>query len=226
MKSLISLLFLFSLQCYAKSIVVLEIDSGISLSHQFIKNHVKKENWNNYNYQDDHGHGSHIAGIIISGTCEEVELKSCRYFNLFQYPDDRLKAYMDCLKLAIKIKPDIINFSSGGESEDNEELKLLKQLKMPIVVAAGNDKHDLKMFKYYPASYDLTNIIAVGNLNQNGTQNSTSNYGKKNMVWEVGTEIYSSLPGGKMGRMTGTSQAAAKRTNRILRQMCRKLHGI
>lgn len=214
-KCLLTLLFI-PVICCAKNITVLMIDKGIELSHVEIKSHIKKENWNKPDYNSGSEHGTHIAGIILKNTCKEVELQSCTYE----------KNFYECLIEAIVNKPDIVNISAGGEDFDKQELSLLKQLKIPIIVAAGNNAKNL-LFPgndYYPAKYELKNIISVGNLDQDGNINITSNYGLSNEVWEIGTEVYSSWPNNKYGIMTGTSQATAKRTNRILLQMCDKLN--
>lgn len=210
---------------HCKPIIVYEIDSGVDLSHQYIKNHVQEQYWDTYDFTDDDKHGTHIAGIILKGTCEEVELRSCRYFNKHDPPYDKIQKYLDCLEDAIEMKPDVINISSGGQTDNDREYTYLKKLKdIPVVCAAGNDSRDIRYFEYYPAGYNLKNVTAVGNLDMNLKKHETSNYGKEGMVWEMGTQIYSTLPNGKYGYMTGTSMSAAKRTNRLLKRMCRKLH--
>jgi hypothetical protein len=67
--------------------------------------------------------------------------------------------------------------------------------------------------------YD-SRIIIVGNLvdEKSRTIASSSNYGKSVNAWEKGTDILSRLPGG-YGLMTGTSQATAIRTGKLIRQM-------
>lgn len=187
------------------------------MSHIEIRNHINIANWNKPDYQDFHGHGTHIAGIILKDTCKQVELTSCKYYDL----DNKPHSPIECFKKALTKHYDIINFSSGGPGFDQLEYDTIKKIKSIIVVAAGNENWDLSYSNYYPASYRFPNMIVVGNLDGD-KKNESSNYGLPGMVWELGTRIYSYFPGGRYGIMTGTSQAAATRTNRLLRNMCDK----
>ena len=178
-------------------------------------------NWDKLpDYQDFHGHGTHIAGILLKDTCKEVELTSCKYFDL-SHPDNSMWNTINCFKRALTQHFDVINYSSGGSAYSDDEIKILKQIKSIIVVAAGNDNQDLSWNNYYPASYRLPNVIAVGNLDGN-KKSSTSNYGLPGMVWEQGTFITSTFPGGRFGIMSGSSQATALHSNKLLKEMCEK----
>jgi subtilisin family serine protease len=73
---------------------------------------------------------------------------------------------------------------------------------------------------YFPACYD-DRIVVVGNLQDNIDEVKrapSSNYGSYIKRWEIGTEVLSTLPGGKFGRMTGTSQATAVATGKLVRE--------
>lgn len=212
-------LLLLTSNLQAKQITVLEIDTGVDLSHPEIRGHVNIANWkDNPNYEDFHGHGTHVAGIILKDVCDEVELTSCKYYDLTN------KAANDdtaCFREALKTHYDVINFSSGGQGFNQKEYDVLKLIKSTIVVAAGNDGRNLSTWNYYPASYRLPNIVVVGNL-EGKVINESSNYGLPGMVFEQGTRIYSYFPGGRYGIMTGTSQASALHTNKLLKALCDK----
>lgn len=222
MKVSLVLLF-FTLTSYAKTISVLEIDTGVDLTHEQIRSHVNMANWNgNSDYEDFHGHGTHIAGLILKDVCPEVELTSCKYYELEQDGKSNIDKTVTCFKKALIKHFDFINYSSGGQEFSQIEHDTLQKIKNTlIVVAAGNDGHDLSMWHYYPASYELPNEISVGNLNGND-KNKSSNFNLKGMVWEQGTNILSTYQGGRYGIMTGTSQATAIHTNRLIRSMCEK----
>jgi major intracellular serine protease len=222
MKVLVIFLLLIP-KVYAKEIKILEIDTGVDLSHEEIRSHVNMGSWeNNPNYQDFHGHGTHIAGLILKDTCKEVELISCKYFDLSYTNKQDMENSINCFKLAIKTHFDIINYSSGGIEFNQLEYDIIKSIKNTIiVVAAGNNGHDISLYNYFPATYNIPNIIVVGNLN-GFFRNSSSNYGFEGMVYEQGTRILSTFPGGRFGVMTGTSQATAIHTNRLIRSMCEK----
>jgi len=217
----ISILFLlFSSIVYAKDIRVLIIDTGVDLSHEEIRSHIPIINTIDYN--DTHGHGTHVAGLILKDTCPQVKLISCKYY--YKDYEKQLRTSNDCFELGLRIKPDYINYSSGGSKVDFKEFilftKLVKQ-GTKIMVAAGNSGKERPDF--YPARYEMKGVTIVGNLNPDGTHNSTSNYGFKEMVWEIGTKIESTFPDGKRNEMTGTSQATAIYLNKQLRLECFKL---
>ena len=209
---------------FARTITVLEIDTGVdATSHEEIRKHINMINWHgNPDYEDFHGHGTHIAGLILKDTCPEVELTSCKYFELEQDGKSNIDKTIKCFKRALTQHFDFINYSSGGQEFSQIEHDTLGKIKNTIIlVAAGNDGHDLSKWHYYPASYSLPNEITVGNLN-GSWKNESSNFGLKNMVWEQGTKILSTYQGGRYGIMTGTSQATAIRTNRLIKELCEK----
>lgn len=211
---------------WAKNPVVLEVDTGVDLSHKQIRQHVNILEWVKEDYIDRNGHGTHIAGIILKDTCPEVELISCKYYDdvtLGHNLDNTIK----CFKQALNQHIDIINYSSTGTTNSQEEFDVLTQLSnrgTQIVVSMGNDGIDISKEgnDKYPAKYDIENIVPVGNLTQDGHRNSSSNYGLSREVWMVGTEIYSTLPYNQFGYMTGTSQATAAYTNKLLKDLCKK----
>jgi len=226
-----SLLLLFmsiTLQAQQK-ITVLEIDTGVDLKkHLALYDHISQTKiQNSDDYIDLQSHGTHIAGIIIKDTCKEVELISCRYYIPSDTPSERDERYYNCLKRAVVLKPYIVNFSSGGEEPLKNEYQYLKQLEQENVIfvtAAGNFGENLTIFNYFPAKYNLTNMIVVGNLLPNGKYNPTSNYGLLGMKWMVGTNIYSTIPNGLYGFKTGTSMSAAAYSNKLLLEKCHEIH--
>lgn len=78
---------------------------------------------------------------------------------------------------------------------------------------------DIKYGMYYPAMYDKR-IYIVGNLVDSKTRviASSSNRGKGVNTWEVGVDVMSRIPDG-YGLMTGTSQATAIKTGKLVREM-------
>ena len=172
---------------------------------------------------DEHGHGTHVAGIIgaqgnngqgISGMSPQVSLMILKYYDTHASGADNLKNSIRALKYAVDHGAHIINYSGGGPQFVKEEFEILKQAEAKgilIVAAAGNEGEDIEKQHYYPASYDLNNILSVASINQKDELSPSSNYGKKVDVAAPGENIYSTLPlnKGKYGSMTGTSQATA-----------------
>lgn len=223
----IVLLLIIPFICAAK-ITVLELDTGIDRSHPQINSHLPKNPANVLDYIPIKNHGTHVAGLILKNVCDEVELESCSWFDVLN-PNGDFKEYLACLKMAAELKPDIINISAVGTHYEKEEFDLLKKLSdmgIIIVVAAGNEGRNLLLpgNDFYPAKYALNNLIPVGSLDKNGIISSFSNHGLTNEVYESGVDIRSTWPNGTYGFMTGTSQATAIHTNRILLEKCKKLH--
>ena len=215
---------------YKREVVVAVVDTGIDYDHPFLKDnhHIPRGNPNSKNYgmdfskggsnrrqpDDQHGHGTHIAGIIKS-VHPKVKILTVKYYNPQASGQENLAATIRSLRYAVDQGVDIINYSGGGPSPSTEELNALKEAERKgilVVAAAGNEKSDIDIETnaYYPASYNLSNIITVTAHNQQLAILSSSNYGKRSTdLAAPGSGIKSALPGGRSGFLTGTSQATA-----------------
>lgn len=213
-----------------KDIVVAVIDTGIDPDHPFLKNniHVLQGHESALNYgvdfskgktaankpNDDHGHGTHVAGIVKS-VFPKVKILTLKYYNKTANGQDNLNSTIEALEYAVSMGVDVINYSGGGPEPDRRELEILKKAEekgILVVAAAGNEESDIdnKDNAYYPASYGLKNIITVTAHNQTKQVLSSSNYGKKTVdISAPGYRIKSSLPHSRSGYLTGTSQATA-----------------
>jgi len=213
-----------------KDIVVAVIDTGVDNTHPFISSNMYtiegKTSLDNYGIdftkkrssrtkpEDKHGHGTHIAGIIKS-VFPDVKLLVLKYLDPHASEDDNLKASIEALRYAVDHNVDIINYSGGGPAPDENERKILKEAERKgilVIAAAGNEQNDLDNKKkgFYPASYGFSNIVTVTAHDQTIQVLSSSNYGKNGVdIAAPGARIRSSLPGGRSGYLTGTSQATA-----------------
>lgn len=241
MKWIFSLIMIATVSSSARPIKVLVIDTGVDASNFEIMNHIDKKDVDlhpNY-YEDFHGHGTHIAGIVLKDTCSNVVVYSCKFMDsMLETDDERMTNEINCFKLALTNHMDVINFSGGGPSVDMKEHDVVRQVLNTgtyIITAVGNggwnpDKriiengHSLKKEKYYPASYNYKYVYAVGALNEDGTIYKYSNYGFKGMYWERGVDIESTLPNNRRGMMSGSSQATAVYTNKYLKKICSEVH--
>lgn len=173
-----------------------------------------------------------------------------KYYDPKRPNSDNLANTIASFKWAIDQKVDIINYSGGGTSFSKEEYEVVEMALnkgIKFVAAAGNERSDIDKNKYYPAMYD-DRIIRVGNLVSDKVTTkvvtslhleglklvpkeetvierdiaSSSNYGKSINTWEIGTKVLSRLPTKSWGYMTGTSQATAIKSGKIVREMLSK----
>jgi thermitase len=186
---------------------------------------------NNNDLNDNHGHGTHIAGIIggcgkdgigVSGVAPKVSIMALKYFDLKVPNTNHLKNTVSAIKYVVKMQEKnknlkfLINYSGGGVDYAAEEFAAIKEAERAgilFIAAAGNEKSnsDETGKHYYPADYGLTNIISVTAVNREDTKVlASSNFGVRTVdLAAPGENIYSAMPGNSFGPMTGTSQATA-----------------
>lgn len=171
---------------------------------------------------DTHGHGTHIAGIIagealggapIAGVCLNVLVMALKYYDNSGIGYNNLQNTVRAVQYAVRNGAHIINYSGGGSDPAPSERAAIEEARLKnvlFVAAAGNDSHNNDVIPYFPASYGLENIIVVASLNQQNELLSSSNFGPKSVhVAAPGLTIFSALPRGRFGTMSGTSQATA-----------------
>ncbi|WP_295900261.1 S8 family peptidase [uncultured Bdellovibrio sp.] len=177
---------------------------------------------NNPKLDDNHGHGTHIAGIIgseagngkgITGIAPEVSLMILKYYDPKVPGTDNLKNTVAAIKYAVKMGANIINYSGGGTEFSQEEHDAIAEAQKKgilFVAAAGNERSNSDQYHYYPADYKLSNIISVTAIDPSIQVLASSNYGVETVdIAAPGQNILSCLPGSSYGYMTGTSQATA-----------------
>lgn len=216
---------------------VMVIDTGIG-RNSMLEPYVQYKN--TVEYQDDHGHGTHVAGIVAYGNrklndplCKRVKIFSCKYYYIKQ--PSKTEDFDRCMYEAVDMKMDYVNISGGGLGfmiKEYHAFTKYNEIGGKVVVAAGNDYKDLAKWDYYPASYALgsnthkfkriPNITVVMNENWDGTLYRNSNY-TKDGVRRKGVNIYSTLPNNHLGYMTGTSMAAPAYLHEILQERCKEM---
>lgn len=206
----------------SKKLRVVVIDTGVDSKIPQLRKYIPKEYRDTEAGKDFHGHGTHVFGLIAEKACDDVEIIPCKAFKDPPFIDS-LEKTIECLKKAVELDADIVNYSAGGYKFEVEELKVLMQLEKKhtiVVVAAGNDGANIDQYQYFPAGYDLSNLVVVGNLAKPQFPAETSNTGTK-VVWEKGVDVSSTGPGNRKLVMSGTSQATAKQTGRLVEFFCK-----
>ena len=182
--------------------------------------------WNfvadNNDVSDQHGHGTHIAGIVgaeggngigISGVSPKVSLMILKYYDAKGSDVSNLVNTVKAIDFAVNHNCNIINYSGGGVAPSMEEKAAIERANRKgilFVAAAGNERSNSDDHKYYPADYGLPNILSVTAINRFKKVLPSSNFGEKTVqIAAPGNDIISTLPGGQYGYMTGTSQATA-----------------
>ena len=172
--------------------------------------------WNFVNHNNDvrdlHGHGTHIAGII-SQIAPDAKIMVIKYYDPNSISDVSVNATPKSFDYARLMKAQIVNYSGGGPGESQVEREAVTKLAnngILFVAAAGNESQNSDLLHFFPADYNLPNILSVTAISQDQKILPSSNYGKKSVhIAAPGDDIWSTLPGGNYGKMTGTSQATA-----------------
>lgn len=133
----------------------------------------------------------------------------------------------EALEYAVTQHLSYLNLSLGGEGSESRERKAMDKLfeqHVVISIAAGNNGMPItkEHCNYYPACYPTSNggeKHVVGNLDESGWRAAgSSNYGDAVTDWAVGTHVNG---GGII--MSGTSQATAVVTNRLIKQKLKEM---
>jgi subtilisin family serine protease len=171
--------------------------------------------------QDNHGHGTNIVGLIANG----IDTKRFCIVSIKWYDTDfkvtlpiltgRIRS---AIKLAEQQNPYLVNLSSSGSSFDSIEQMIISRMTyrgIKVVVSAGNDGFDLQQnCNIYPACYNANqlNYYVVGGVDKLNKIFSRSNRSGPVRYYEDAIN--------KCGEgvcMSGTSQAAAVKSNKLIR---------
>ncbi len=174
--------------------------------------------------EDDHGHGTHIAGIIHSITHGVSTTGLNIKFDIRKTHNSLGQGYLSDIVIAIfdavKDKADIINMSFGmPENFDPAEFFPLQfaireaaSKSVLVIAAAGNDSKDIDILTNttLPAAFPEDNILSIVSLDNANALSTFSNFGLVSA--DLGT-IGELIPGpdlaGGIKYGSGTSQATA-----------------
>jgi subtilisin family serine protease len=172
---------------------------------------------------DDNGHGTHVAGTIgavggngqgIVGVNQRVKLLGLKF--LSASGSGSLSDAITAIEYMIQLKNRGVNIrvannswgGSGYSAALEEAIERARNAGIIFVAAAGNDGADNDLEPSYPANFELENVVSVAAIDEDGNLASFSNYGASMVdIAAPGVGIYSTFPGNRYARLSGTSMA-------------------
>ncbi len=175
---------------------------------------------NTNNPIDPNGHGTHVTGIIaaqgdngvgVAGVNWNARILPVRVNGGSGVSTSNAIAG---IQYAVAQGAKVINASWGDYVDDpalKDAIRFAGEYGTVFVAAAGNqsNNNDNVQHAYYPASYDLPNLISVASVDSNGNLSGFSNFGQNSVdLAAPGEGILSTWPAGGYAIMSGTSMAA------------------
>jgi thermitase len=199
-----------------KSLLIAIIDTGIDYNHPDLAANYAAlgYDWvnNDNDPMDDHGHGTHCAGIIAAeinnsiGTAglAQVRIMAEKAFNQFGegWEDDLANAIIHAVDQGAKI----ISNSWGSSVESaliHDAIAYAYSHGVLVIGAAGNDASN---FKHYPAAYE--EVVAVSATDEADDPTSFTNFGDWIEIAAPGLNILSTFWDDTYCYMSGTSMSA------------------
>ena len=205
------------------------IDEGVDFTNEKLTEHTDFDlnksyfdSLTNKFYKKDYSHGTHVAGIINLTSNNNATIIDLQYKDESGLSGDDYKNIAKAINFAKNNNIKILNMSFGSRNSFIEQEVLKNSISNYdglVICAAGNFNSNLdKGNIFYPASYELDNIISVGASNSNDAlwydkPGSGSNYGKTSVdLFAPGENIVSFAPldddSTGYATKTGTSMAA------------------
>ncbi|MEW6403623.1 MAG: S8 family serine peptidase [Chloroflexota bacterium] len=225
----------------SKEVIVAVVDTGVDTTHPDLVDHLwqnKSEangsagvdddnngyvddvwGWNmvegNNHVRDDHGHGTHVSGIIgavadngmgVAGIAPNARILTVKALDAQGFGS--YSQIAEAIVYATSQGARIINLGLGGEGNSqvlHDAIDYALGHGVIVVAAAGNTGADLPI---YPAAY--AGVLSVGALDNGLTWATFSSFGSNTTLSAPGIDIYSTYPGGSYSQMSGTSMASAE----------------
>ena len=170
------------------------------------------------NPADDNGHGTHVSGTVaatgnnglgVAGVTWSSRIMPLKFLGAdgSGTTDDAISAILYARAKGVPI----LNNSWGGGDGSQALRDAIEQTDASgelFVAAAGNDFTNTDVEPFYPASYDVPNILVVGASDQLDRKAWFSNYGVRTVDLSApGTNVYSTWTGATYRFADGTSMA-------------------
>ncbi|MCT8138144.1 peptidase S8 [Anaerobacillus sp. CMMVII] len=192
------------------------LDSGVDPDHEDLEERILM-GYNAFKddgeFFDEHGHGTHVAGITAAATNNIIGIAGVSWANpLLPVKVLNEKAEGTAFEVAQGIRwatdngAKVINMSLGDTFNSkimHDAIRYAYKKDVVLIAAAGNDNVETPM---YPAAYE--EVIAVSAVDNNRHKAIFSNYGNHVDVTAPGEHIPSTFPDNAYVMMSGTSMAA------------------
>jgi subtilisin family serine protease len=176
---------------------------------------------------DDHSHGTHVAGTIgaqgnnalgVVGVAQKVKVAGCKF--LAASGSGTTADAIECLQYFANLKTrstspvNIVatNNSWGSTTHTaalQDAIKAHQGLGILFVAASGNSSTDTDSTPFYPANYELSNVISVAATDRSDNLAYFSNFGNRTVhISAPGSAILSTIPNQGYASYDGTSMAA------------------
>lgn len=197
-------------------IKVAVLDTGILTSHADLQVAGGYDTTGTGSYNDDNGHGTHVAGTIaaldntigVLGAAPSAQLYAVKVLN--SAGSGSYSNIIAGIEWAINNDIDVINMSLGGSSGSTaleQACNSAYNAGILLVAAAGNEGTSSGTTECigYPAKY--SSVMAVGSITSSNVRSSFSSTGSTLEIMAPGSNIYSTTYNGSYGTMSGTSMA-------------------
>ncbi len=165
---------------------------------------------------DESGHGTHVAGTInairlqggqgLIGVIRDGPLKLhiVKVFgeNGWTKTSDLIRAVEHCAAVGANIVNMSLGTSHYSKTHDDAMARIYNQGVL-LVAAAGNNGSPSK---FYPASYP--SVMSVAAIDSNNKKAVFSQYNNQVNIAAPGVDVWSTVPGGRYGKKSGTSMAS------------------
>lgn len=170
--------------------------------------------------KDEQGHGTSIAGLIAAegnnavgttGVMWHASLMSLRVLD--NTGAGNIADAVEAIDYAVDKGAQVINCSWGTDGASiilRDAIERAASHNVVVVCSAGNNGRDIEATSYYPASFGLSNLVAVASTDQYDHLAASSNWGATNItVAAPGTDVLTTQMGGGYRTISGTSASAA-----------------
>ena len=198
----------------SRDVKVAVVDTGIDYNHPDFGDRVAKGYDfinNDDDAMDDNEHGTHCAGSVgagignggVVGVAPNISLLAVKV--LSASGGGSYAGVASGIVYAADQGAQVISMSLGGSSSSaviDDAVKHAISKGVLVVAAMGNDNSERPS---YPAA--APGVMAIGSTTSADKRSSFSNYGKHISVGAPGSDILSTIPGGKYDTFSGTSMA-------------------